>query len=528
MDNSKKMKDNLPKGLQWGVLDDNNLFLLVNFKRETNKLDYKITFNISEKKNVYDFVKDVSAFANVGGGYLVIGVEPKNYKVIGINKEVERNLDPTRISQTLSKYICPSINLHTYVGDYKEHNKNYRIGLIYIPEFSKRPHFINGNYSYKNEEKNKDIVCLHEGTIFVRTQSASKPINTDSWEELLERYYQVTLNQRKINFGKKEKLDLFNLDRKTFFEKTYKELKMGNYDFTEKIRTSAKEIKIHWERLLAKCQTEGKSIKDDVRTFKSEILIPILDKISDLSVLILERKRVDLYPEICTFIKNIIDYSTIYQRQKGISIGFNFSSETEHLSSLLPAYEATVRMYIIGSIAVAENVYDFVSLLGDQQVISHIDSKGRKVYLSIFFIPWFTSGYGAGNLTTFFEDAKKKLSNDKILKERYFSSLKDSHIDALCQFDFLQCVKLVMLNQNTNDLGHPRFPNFGRYEFQRIEDIIEKFIKKDKNLIKSFPIAESEFKTFLSGYVEYILRDIRSFGLTWRLLPEWFKNYISQ
>ena len=85
-----------------------------------------------------------------------------------------------------------------------------------------------------------------------------------------------------------------------------------------------------------------------------------------------------------------------------------------------------------------------------------------------------------------------------------------------------------MLNQNTNDLGHPRFPNFGRYEFQRIEDIIEKFIKKDKNLIKSFPIAESEFKTFLSGYVEYILRDIRSFGLTWRLLPEWFKNYISQ
>lgn len=302
---------------------------------------------------------------------------------------------------------------------------------------------------------------------------------------------------------------------------------MTDYDFVEKFRTSNKDIKIHWDRLLLKYQKEGKSIKDDVRAFKSSILIPILDKITDLSILILERKREDLYSEISIFLGNIINFSTMYQRKQGTSISFNLSSETEHLSSLLPAYEATVRMHIIGSIAVAENAYNFISLLGDQQVISHTGADGRKVYLSIFFFPWFTSEYGAGNLTTFFEDAIKKLSEDQLIKERYFSLLKDSYIDALCQFDFLQCVKLEIIGQITNVVGHPRFPNFGRYKFERVEKIVEEFIKKNPNLTNSFPISEGDFKTFLAKYVRYIQNDFRSFGLGWKLLPGWFKDYIS-
>lgn len=228
MSNSENKNDDLPdlpKGLQLGILDDNNLSLLVKFKRETNRLDYKSTFTISDKKNSYEFSKDISAFSNVGGGYLVIGVESKIHQVIGINTQVERNLDPTKISQTISRYISPSINLHTYVGNFQENETDYRIGLIYIPEFKRRPHFINGTYSYKNSTKNKDIIRLHEGTIYVRRQSASKPIDVDSWEELLERYYEKMLKIRKFDFGEKERKELFNLDRKTFFEKAYRELK---------------------------------------------------------------------------------------------------------------------------------------------------------------------------------------------------------------------------------------------------------------------------------------------------------------
>ena len=303
---------------------------------------------------------------------------------------------------------------------------------------------------------------------------------------------------------------------------------MNNYDFLEKFRTLNKEIKISWEELLVKYQKEGKDAKEDVRAFKSNILIPTLDKVTDLTALIIEQGRDDLYREVSNFLKNIIDLSTVYRRQQGTSISFNFSSETEHLSILLPAYEATVRMHIIGSIAVAENAYNFISILGDQEVISHIDENGRKVSLSIFYFPWYTDGYGAGNLHTFFEDAKKRLSEDQVIKERYFSLLKDTYINALCEFDFLQCVKLEILDQNNNDLGYPRFPNFARYRFDRVEDIIEKFIKQESDLKNTFPISKNDFKCFLLKYVNYVQNKYASFGHYWNLslLPEWFKEYL--
>ena len=225
MSNSKSNNFDLPQGLQIGILDDVNLLLLVEHRRETNRLDYKITFSTSNKKACHEFCKDASAFANIGGGYLVIGVEPYTYKVIGITKHVEKDIDPTKISQTLSKYISPSIELNTYVGNYKEDSKEFRIGLIYIPEFKRRPYFINGTFSYEDKKKNKEIISLHEGTIYVRRQSASKHIDADSWEELLERYYDKVRKTRNDDFGKKISEELFELDRKTFFKKGHEWLK---------------------------------------------------------------------------------------------------------------------------------------------------------------------------------------------------------------------------------------------------------------------------------------------------------------
>ncbi len=212
-----------PRGLQVGVLDDKNLSLLVSFKRETNRVDYKSTFSASNKKTCQEFSKDVSAFSNVGGGYIVIGIEPKAREVIGINEKTQSDLDPTKISQTLSKFISPPINLHTYVGKFENNKgKSIGVGLIYIPEFRSRPHIINGNYSYRDGSKDKP--SLHAGTIYVRRHSATKPIDTDSWEELLERYYEKAFKLRNIYWKEKESEELFDLERKVFFKKAFKEL----------------------------------------------------------------------------------------------------------------------------------------------------------------------------------------------------------------------------------------------------------------------------------------------------------------
>ena len=53
----------LPSRLELGVLDEDNLKLLVDFKRETNRLDYKLEYPTS-KEHFYEIVKDVCAFLN--------------------------------------------------------------------------------------------------------------------------------------------------------------------------------------------------------------------------------------------------------------------------------------------------------------------------------------------------------------------------------------------------------------------------------------------------------------------------------
>lgn len=223
MNSFKNINIDLPKVVQIGVLDDNNLASLIEFKRETNRIDYKETLLYFDNKSIHELCKDISSFSNIGGGYMVIGVN--NDKIpIGIDKNVEKNLDPTKLSQTISKYISPSIELHTFIGDYKYKGSSLRIGLIFVPEFEKRPHFINNSYSYKDSSTGKEVCNLHRGTIYVRQHAASKPIDGDSWEELLERFYLKNGKLKKKEFDYHESENVFDLGREDFFDKIYKEL----------------------------------------------------------------------------------------------------------------------------------------------------------------------------------------------------------------------------------------------------------------------------------------------------------------
>jgi len=180
----------------------------------------------------------------------------------------------------------------------------------------------------------------------------------------------------------------------------------------------------------------------------------------------------------------------------------------------------------VGSIAVVDNVYDFVSLLGDERVVLLRKSDGEKLYRSIFYYPWYENGWGAGNLTNFFEDARKKLSEDEQIRERYFSLVDDSYVDSLCQFNFLQCVKIEILGENDWGWGFPFYPNFARDYFNRVEDIVIKFKNRDPDLLSAFPISENDFRNLLAKYVEHIGKHWDLFGPFWRALPKWFQEYL--
>ena len=71
-------------------------------QREGNKLDFKLKIDISSESGKKELAKDVCAIANSKGGrgYLIIGVEDRTKRLVGINKL--KPLDEEKIQQVVS------------------------------------------------------------------------------------------------------------------------------------------------------------------------------------------------------------------------------------------------------------------------------------------------------------------------------------------------------------------------------------------------------------------------------------------
>ena len=55
-------------------LTEKELLKLINRKSESNRHDYKRELDSSKSKDKYEFAKDVAAFSNARGGYIVLGI----------------------------------------------------------------------------------------------------------------------------------------------------------------------------------------------------------------------------------------------------------------------------------------------------------------------------------------------------------------------------------------------------------------------------------------------------------------------
>jgi predicted HTH transcriptional regulator len=71
-------------------------FELVGYGTENNKWDYKRDIHISPNIAFANLLKDILAFANSGGGWLVLGVDD-DCSISG----VEKKIDPTSLGQKI-------------------------------------------------------------------------------------------------------------------------------------------------------------------------------------------------------------------------------------------------------------------------------------------------------------------------------------------------------------------------------------------------------------------------------------------
>ncbi len=136
---------------------------------ESSTLDYKAEISINGKSNRIELGKDISSFANEGGGILLYGVPETKEKGVPVPKDlsecgVEIPQDiPTNIENILTDIVVPPLpELNIKVLNLKE-IKPKSLLMIYHPESWNKPHMIEGyNHARYYRRGNFRSVIMNE------------------------------------------------------------------------------------------------------------------------------------------------------------------------------------------------------------------------------------------------------------------------------------------------------------------------------------------------------------------------------
>jgi hypothetical protein len=177
--------------LQYADIDD-----LVNVRKEREgySLDYKTSFGNPDKAKK-ELAKDISAFANTGGGYLIIGVD-KDYVISGVDQTIQNRPVDEWINQVLSSNIEPPL----FYFDPKTisiPNSDKVVVVIHVPESTKKPHIVTewNNYQIRMNDSSKSANHSQIRDMFELSRLRSNEFN----HFLMKRNL---LNEEDKNFGR--------------------------------------------------------------------------------------------------------------------------------------------------------------------------------------------------------------------------------------------------------------------------------------------------------------------------------------
>ncbi len=68
---------------------------LVEYAEEDDRVDYKQTIDPTSEKCWLEITKDISAFANTHGGYLIFGINDSEKQIVGLSRKVANTIKDT-------------------------------------------------------------------------------------------------------------------------------------------------------------------------------------------------------------------------------------------------------------------------------------------------------------------------------------------------------------------------------------------------------------------------------------------------
>lgn len=106
--------ENLAEIMQREFKSKNKDIALLNVGVESPDLDYKEDIDLENRDSRASFAKDVIAFANYGGGNIIVGVaEPRKgvFERVGISEEKSEKLEVTSLNKAIQDYIEPVFHI---------------------------------------------------------------------------------------------------------------------------------------------------------------------------------------------------------------------------------------------------------------------------------------------------------------------------------------------------------------------------------------------------------------------------------
>lgn len=166
-----------------------------NLRKESNSWDYKRELILESKTNKYNLIKDFLAFSNFGGGFILLGIDERDFSLHNQNP-IDQAIIGDIIESNLGFNIPFDISYF-----FKEVNKVYiKVGVIEIYP-SKKIFSCPKDF---HSDKNKIIIGV--GDILTRRNTKSTKVNTEDLQELFLRFSQkITENSYSID----EKLAIY-------------------------------------------------------------------------------------------------------------------------------------------------------------------------------------------------------------------------------------------------------------------------------------------------------------------------------
>lgn len=143
----------------------------LNVKSESTDLDYKEIYVISDNKSKIEIAKDILAFANSKGGYLIYGVN-NNFEWIGLDDRSDADTDEANISNILDSYIDGNID---FITNSIEIEGSYFFVVYIFPSNTIIPFKKDGQYNKSSWKggKNKNVTVFKSGDVYCRRGSRS-------------------------------------------------------------------------------------------------------------------------------------------------------------------------------------------------------------------------------------------------------------------------------------------------------------------------------------------------------------------